>query len=152
MHPPSGVSGPLWHVRSHVSLMSFLGDTARKGTSISVESFAETAVLRSCGALVENEKASGAGDQQRLTLKYLDGISVGQEYWAEQCSAQQQALQDDRKLALVLDLDHTLLHSKMRSSLTPQVCGSSLVNRRAHAGSSTQLKVTKATCSRSDTF
>jgi hypothetical protein len=57
-----------------------------------------------------------------MTLKYLDGISVGDQYWQERRSALQQSLASEKKLALVLDIDHTLLHSKLKSSLTPQVC------------------------------
>jgi hypothetical protein len=66
-----------------------------------------------------------------LTLKYLDGISVGEGYWQEQRDLQQRALLEERKLALVLDLDHTLLHSKLNSALTAEVCCHTAVGKRS---------------------
>lgn len=73
-----------------------------------------------CGASID-EKPGAAPDGRRLTLKYLDGISVGEDYWREQRQQLKQALLAERKLALVLDLDHTLLHSKLNTALTAEV-------------------------------
>ena len=57
----------------------------------------------------------------RLTLKYLDGLSVDKQYQQAKSDALRASLLQERKLALILDLDHTLLHSTMRIAITNTV-------------------------------
>jgi hypothetical protein len=83
-------------------------------------------VLCSCGEHVDEapppttNSAADAPQPERLTLRYLDGLSVGKEYHSEHAASLQASLVAEGRLALVLDLDHTLLHSKLRSALTAQ--------------------------------
>ena len=57
----------------------------------------------------------------RITLRYMGGLSVGADYHQQHSAKLQAALLAEGRLALVLDLDHTLLHSKIRAQLSEEV-------------------------------
>ena len=59
-----------------------------------------------------------AGDS-KVNLRYL-GLKVSQNHLKEQSEQQMKHLLSQKKLVVVLDLDHTMLHTELKSRLKPQ--------------------------------
>lgn len=62
---------------------------------------------------------AGAGDA-KVDLRYL-GLQVSQNHLKEQSEQQMRHLLSQKKLVIVFDLDHTLLHTELKSRLYPEV-------------------------------
>lgn len=65
------------------------------------------------------EHIVGTGDA-KVDLRYL-GIRVSQNHLKEQSEQQERHLLRQKKLVIVFDLDHTLLHTELKSRLHQEV-------------------------------
>eukprot|EP00892_Ulva_mutabilis_P002106 jgi/Ulvmu1/11897/UM081_0056.1 len=78
---------------------------------------------------------NGAGDNN-IELRYL-GLKVSQRHLREQSQGQMRSLLSQKKLVVVLDLDHTMLHTELKSRLKPEAIEE--IQRRRHTQQLEQL-------------
>lgn len=63
---------------------------------------------------------SAGADDAKVDLRYL-GLQVSRDHLKEQSEQQMRHLLRQKRLVIVLDLDHTLLHTELKSRLYPEV-------------------------------
>lgn len=71
------------------------------------------------GVHCQRGRPAGSGDST-VDLRYL-GLKVSQNHLKERSEQQMRQLLSQKKLVVVLDLDHTMLHTELKCHLRPEV-------------------------------